>query len=51
MSKGSSRRPTDEAKFASNYDRIFRKKKNEDTKLKKKRIEARGKTPKLRLVK
>ncbi len=43
MSKGSSRRPTDEAKFASNYDRIFRKKKNEDTKLKKKRVSARSK--------
>jgi hypothetical protein len=29
MSKGSNRRPTDEEKFAENFDAIFRKKKPE----------------------
>ena len=32
MGKGSSRRPTDEKKFADNFDRIFNNKKDKDGK-------------------
>ena len=32
MGKGSSRRPTDDTKFADNFDRIFNNKKDKDGK-------------------